>query len=254
MRYALLVSYDGTAYGGWQIQKNAVTVQEKLSKALFETLGFPVTVTASGRTDSGVHAAAQVCHFDAETTVPAERMADALNFRLPDDISVLKSVAAPEGFDATASAKKKTYCYRFYLSQRRNPLKDRYSVQIKYPIDIQKLKDAGKMFEGEHDFKAYCAAGSQVKTTVRKIFSVNVEVKETRGSYDVGIFVTGNGFLYNMVRTLAGTMLYYSAGRISAEDIARSLTLCDRNYVGKTMPAKGLTLENVDYGINLFLQ
>lgn len=107
MRYALLVSYDGTAYGGWQIQKNAVTVQEKLSKALFETLGFPVTVTASGRTDSGVHAAAQVCHFDAETTVPAERMADALNFRLPDDISVLKSVAAPEGFDATASAKKR---------------------------------------------------------------------------------------------------------------------------------------------------
>ena len=219
-----------------------------------ETLGFSVTVTASGRTDSGVHAAAQVCHFDAETDIPPERMADALNFRLPDDISVLKSVIAPEGFDATASAKKKTYCYRLYLSRRRNPLKDRYSVQIKYPADIGKLKESGKFFEGEHDFKAYCAAGSQVKTTVRRIYSVNVEVKETRGSLDAEIYVTGNGFLYNMVRTLAGTMLYYSAGRISAEDITRSLSLCDRGSVGKTMPAKGLTLENVDYGINLFLQ
>lgn len=112
MRYVLLVAYDGTDYGGWQIQNNAVTVQEKLTKALKETLGADVCVTASGRTDSGVHAAAQVCHFDAETTVPPERFADALNFRLPADISVLKSSAAPDGFDAVRSAKKKTYCYR----------------------------------------------------------------------------------------------------------------------------------------------
>ena len=252
MRYALLISYDGTAYGGWQIQKNAVTVQEKLSKALFETLGFPVTVTASGRTDSGVHAAAQVCHFDAETTVPAERMADALNFRLPDDISVLKSVAAPEGFDATASAKKKTYCYRFYLSQRRSPLKDRYAVQIKYPIDIQKLKDAGKMFEGEHDFKAYCAAGSQVKTTVRKLYSVAVTDKAFDGGTDITIRVCGAGFLYNMVRTIAGTMINYAEGSLSFEDIRRSLEKGDRESVGRTMPPQGLVLESVDYGYELF--
>ena len=103
MRYALLVAYDGTHYGGWQIQKNSVTVQEKLNNALKETLGREAVITASGRTDSGVHAAAQVCHFDADTSIPAERFADALNFRLPDDICVLKSVAAPEGFDATAS-------------------------------------------------------------------------------------------------------------------------------------------------------
>lgn len=252
MRYALLIAYDGTDYGGWQIQKNTVTVQEKLTKALSETLGFNVTVTASGRTDSGVHAAAQVCHFDAETSIPAERMADAVNFRLPEDISVLKSVVAPDGFDATASAKRKTYCYRVYLSPRRSPLKDRYSVQIKYPVDLEKLKEAGRFFEGEHDFKAYCAAGSQVKTTVRRIYSVEVKTAETRGSRDVEIYVTGNGFLYNMVRTLAGTMLYYAAGRIGEEDVARSLTECDRNSVGKTMPAKGLTLEDVDYGKDLF--
>ena len=112
MRYVLLVSYDGTDYGGWQIQNNAVTVQEKLTSALSETLGKKVSVTASGRTDSGVHASAQVCHFDAETSIPPEKFADALNFRLPDDISVLKSALAPEGFDAVRSAKKKTYCYR----------------------------------------------------------------------------------------------------------------------------------------------
>lgn len=252
MRYALLVAYDGTHYGGWQIQKNSVTVQEKLNNALKETLGREAVVTASGRTDSGVHAAAQVCHFDADTSIPAERFADALNFRLPDDICVLKSVAAPEGFDATASAKRKTYCYRIYLSPRRSPLKDRYSVNVKYPVDTVKLQTAGKMFEGKHDFKAYCAAGSQVKTTVRTVYSVVVKTSESRGSTDVEIYVTGNGFLYNMVRTLAGTMLYFAAGRIGKEDISRSLENCDRNAVGKTMPAKGLTLESVDYGINLF--
>ena len=126
MRYVLLLADEGTDYAGWQIQSNAVTVQEKLTKALKVTLGADVCVTASGRTDSGVHAAAQVCHFDAETTVPPEKFADALNFRLPADISVLKSSAAPDGFDAVRSAKKKTYCYRLYLSRRRNPLKDRY--------------------------------------------------------------------------------------------------------------------------------
>ena len=252
MRYALLLAYDGTNYGGWQIQKNAVTVQEVLQKALAEALGFEVSVTASGRTDSGVHAAAQVCHFDAETNIPPERMADAINFRLPDDICVLQSVAAPDGFDATASAKKKTYCYRCYLSPRRSPLKDRYSVQIKYPVDLKKLSYIASLFEGEHDFKAYCAAGSQVKTTVRRIYSVEVKTKESRGSSDLEISVTGNGFLYNMVRTLAGTMLYFAAGRIGEEDIIRSLEDGDRNAVGKTMPAKGLTLEQVDYGIKLF--
>ena len=248
MRYALLLSYDGTHYGGWQIQKNAVTVQQKLTEALEDTLGRKTTVTASGRTDSGVHARAQVCHFDAQTAIPAEKLADALNARLPDDISVLQSVAAPEGFDAQSSAKKKTYCYRVYLSHRRQPLKDRYFVQIKYGGDLQKLLQAAAMFEGEHDFKAYCAAGSQVKTTVRRIYGIEVK---TDGD-DVEIYVTGNGFLYNMVRTLAGTMLYYAAGRLEKEDIDRSLSEGDRNRVGKTMPAKGLTLESVDYGLKLF--
>ena len=248
MRYALLLSYDGTHYGGWQIQKNAVTVQQKLTEALEDTLGCKVNVVASGRTDSGVHAKAQVCHFDAQTSIPAQKLADALNARLPQDISVLQTVIAPEGFDAQSSAKKKTYCYRFYLSPRRQPLKDRYSVQIKYSVDLQKLEYAAKLFEGEHDFKAYCAAGSQVKTTVRTVYGVEVK----KDGCDIAVSVTGNGFLYNMVRTLVGTMIYYAAGRLTEEDIIRSLEKCDRNSVGKTMPAKGLTLESVQYGDKLF--
>lgn len=248
MRYALLISYDGTKYGGWQIQKNAVTVQQKITEALYDLLNCKVSVIASGRTDSGVHAKAQVCHFDAETGVPAEKIADALNIRLPQDISILQSVIAPNGFDAQSSAKEKTYCYRIYLSERRQPLKDRNCVQIKYGLDLEKLRRSAKLFEGEHDFKAYCAAGSQVLTTVRKIYNIEVKLN----GCDVEIYVTGNGFLYNMVRTLAGTMIYYAAGRIKEEDIVNSLLLGDRNLVGKTMPAKGLTLEKVDYGIKLF--
>lgn len=252
MRYALLIAYDGAAYGGWQIQHNAVTVQEKLICALERVLGFKVNVTASGRTDSGVHAAAQVCHFDADCTIPPERMADAVNVYLPDDIRVLQSAAAPEGFDAVNSAKKKTYCYRVYLSKRGNPLKDRYAVNIKFDIDLKKLELAAKLFEGEHDFKAYCASGSQVKTTVRTVYSVEVKTRDFRGSRDVEIYVTGNGFLYNMVRTIAGTMLDFAAGRLEEKDIINSLERGDRNSVGKTMPPQGLTLESVDYGFKLF--
>ena len=248
MRYALLLSYDGTNYGGWQIQKNAVTVQQKLTETLEDALGCKVCITASGRTDSGVHAKAQVCHFDAQTSIPADKLADALNARLPEDISVLKTAVAPEGFNAQSSAKKKTYCYRFYLSQRRQPLYDRYSVQIKQNLDINKLEYAAKLFEGEHDFKAYCAAGSQVKTTVRTIYGIKVE----QDGCNVAVSVTGNGFLYNMVRTLVGTMIYYASGSLTEEDIFRSLSQGDRNSVGKTMPAKGLTLESVEYETAIF--
>lgn len=252
MKYVLLVSYDGTAYGGWQMQKNAVTVQQKLTEAAEKVTGCKAGVKASGRTDGGVHAAGQVCCFEAASSIPPRKMADALNTVLPADISVLKSAAAPDGFDAVSSAKKKTYCYRVYLSDCRNPLKDRYAVRFGRGLDIKKLEYAAGLFCGEHDFKAYCAAGSEVKTTVRKIYSVNTSARESCGCTDVEIRITGNGFLYNMVRTLAGTMLYFAAGAITEERIVRSLTEGDRNAVGKTMPANGLTLESVDYGIELF--
>ena len=252
MRYAILLAYDGTDYGGWQIQKNSITVQEKLEEACEKVFGKRTCVTASGRTDSGVHAAGQVCHFSAETTIPAEKIADVLNRFLPPDISVLQSIAAPENFDANRSAKRKTYCYKFYLADRRNPLKDRFSVWVKNPVDIVKLRHISGAFVGKHDFKAYCKSGSQVKTTVREVYSVDVVVKEGKLSTDIEIYVCGGGFLYNMVRTIAGTMINFAEGSLSEEEIARSLSEGDREAVGRTMPAKGLTLEKVEYDFPLF--
>lgn len=248
MRYVLSVAYDGTHFNGWQVQSNGRTVQGELNEAVFKAFGERAVVTASGRTDAGVHALNQVCHVDLSADIAGEKLADALNCRLPQDVSVLKSAAAPEGFDANRSAKKKTYCYNLYFAPRRNPLCDRYAVWIKGKADINKMKEGAEYFTGEHDFAAYCASGSQVKTTVRTMYSVDVI---SEGGF-IKIEVCGNGFLYNMVRTLVGTVLWYSSGKLGAEDIAASLNECDRNRVGKTMPAKGLVLKSVDYGAELF--
>ena len=252
MRYALLISYDGTNYGGWQIQNNCISVQSKMEEAAQDLFGVKTPVTASGRTDSGVHAKAQVCHLDAETTVPAEKLADAFNMRLPVDIRVIASATAPENFDCNRSAKRKTYCYRMYFSRRQHPLKDRYSTWVKEGADIQKLKHIAGAFVGEHDFNAYSKSGSTAKTTVRTVYSVDVKTSETPSATDVEIFITGNGFLYNMVRTIVGTMLYYAQGVIDEGRVQKSLATGERKLVGKTMPASGLTLESVDYGVKIF--
>lgn len=252
MKYAILLAYDGTNYCGWQSQKNGISVQSALEDAAREAFGGRVCITASGRTDSGVHAAGQVCSFSADISVPPEKIADALNFRLPADICVLKSAAAPQDFDANRSAKKKTYAYRIYLARREHPLKARYAVAVYPAPDISIMEEGAKLFEGEHDFAAYCASGSAVKTTVRTVHSVKLTRGFSRGSEDIEISVCGGGFLYNMVRTMAGTLLYAGLGRLSLADIKKSLETGDRSLVGKTMPAKGLTLEEVDYGADLF--
>ncbi|MBO5327769.1 MAG: tRNA pseudouridine(38-40) synthase TruA [Clostridia bacterium] len=252
MKYVLKIAYDGTNYGGWQIQNNAITVQQVLQNAANTAFGQQLNITASGRTDAGVHAAAQICHFTADISVPANKIADALNVHLPQDISVLSSNLADEDFDANRSAKKKTYCYKLYFSPRRNPLKDRYSLWVKGDINEDKLVQAANLFTGEHDFKAYMASRSQVKTTVRTVYSVTVKSSFSYGSKDIEIYVCGNGFLYNMVRTMAGTILGYAQGKISEEQIKKSLLTQNRTLVGKTLPANGLTLYSVDYGKELF--
>lgn len=252
MKYVLLLAYDGTHYRGWQTQKNGISVQSVLEGAAYAAFGQKVNIIASGRTDSGVHAAGQVCHFSADISVPAEKIADALNFRLPADICVLKSVAAPEGFDSNRSAKKKTYCYRMYVARREHPLKSRYAVAVYPRPNVELMRQGAGLFCGVHDFAAYCASGSSAKTTVREVFSVEVRQGLSRGCEDIEIAVCGGGFLYNMVRTMAGTLLFLGQGRLSLEDINASLESRERSLVGKTMPAKGLTLESVDYGFNLF--
>jgi tRNA pseudouridine38-40 synthase len=249
MRFVLKISYDGTVYAGWQRQKNALSVQEAIESAIFTALGQDLRVTASGRTDAGVHAAGQVCHFDSDTiTVPPEKLPDCLNRRLPPDIRVLEGWAAEEGFDSNRSAKRKTYCYSLYVSGREMPLKERYSVRIEGAPSLEILQSKAKLFEGEHDFKAFCASGSSVKTTVRRVYQVRVEEGESYGSRDIKIFVTGNGFLYNMVRTMVGELLDLSLGKRTEESLFSAYESGERGLLGKTMPAKGLTMINVEYG------
>ena len=247
MRYVLKIAYDGTEYAGWQCQKNARSVQETLEGAIKDALGLCLRVTASGRTDAGVHAAGQVCHFDADVSVPPEKMPDCLNRFLPPDVRITEGWGADETFDSNRSAKRKTYCYSLYVSQREMPLKERFSVRVENAPSIEALKKAATLFEGEHDYKAFCASGSSVKTTVRTVYEVRVEEDESYGTRDIKIFVTGNGFLYNMVRTMTGTLLDIASGKRKKEDLLSAYETGKRELLGKTMPAKGLTLVQVNY-------
>lgn len=243
MRVAILVAYDGTDFSGWQVQPDKRTVQGTLEEALSRALGKKVVLTASGRTDAGVHAFGQVCHFDAETTIPASKIADCVNPLLSGDVKVLKSGEAPPSFDANRSAKRKTYRYTLYCSECEHPLYERYAVRLRDEINLERVNEAARMLEGEHDFKAFCASGSSAKTTVRTIYACKVEREGNRLSFAV----TGNGFLYNMVRTIAGELLDIGRGRLTISDLKRTLETGDRTGVGKTMPAKGLALESVEY-------
>ncbi len=252
MTIALLVCYDGTRLSGWQTQANADSVQSALERAVHDAFSENVRIAASGRTDSGVHAAGQVCSLSLKNRIAPERVADALNRYLPEDVRVLESVAAPEGFDACRMAKRKTYRYRFYVSARQNPLKERYAAQLKRMPDPEKMRAAAKLIEGEHDFKCFCASGSAAKSTVRHVLSVQISLERSLGGDDIVLDVCGKGFLYNMVRIIAGTLAAVGEGKIRAEDILRAFESGERALLGKTMPAKGLTLLNVDYGFPLF--
>ena len=248
MRYVLKVAYDGTAYAGWQRQKNAISIQEALENAVCAALGEEVRITGSGRTDAGVHAAGQVCHFDCDKiSVPPEKMPDCLNRFLPSDIRVVDGWGADTSFDSNRSAKRKTYCYSLYVSQREMPLKERFAVRIEDAPSLEQLRDMAALLEGEHDYKAFCASGSSVKTTVRHVYHVRVEEENSYGGRDIKIYVTGNGFLYNMVRTMAGELLDLASGTRTKESLLLAYETGNRNLLGKTMPAKGLTLVSVEY-------
>jgi len=247
MRYVLKIAYDGTSYAGWQRQKNAVSVQQRLEEVLLQALGTEVKVTASGRTDAGVHALGQVCHFDAEVSVPPEKMPDCVNRFLPDDIRAIKGWQAEDGFDSNRSAKRKTYCYRLYEGDKENPLLSRYAVRIENLPEVSLLQDAARLFEGTHDFKAFCASGSSVKTTVRTVYEVKVVKEQVFSQPIISVYVTGNGFLYNMVRTMVGELIEIAAGRKTADSLQKAYETGERNLLGKTMAAKGLTLVDVVY-------
>ncbi len=247
MLYVIKIAYDGSGYAGWQRQANALSVQECLEDALLDALGADVRVVASGRSDAGVHAAGQICHFTADLTIPANRLPDCLNQYLPPSIRLLEGWEGSEGFDACRSAKRKTYRYRIYEGRREHPLIDPYATRVETIPPIEELRAVAKLFEGEHDFKAFCASGSTAKTTVRTVYSVDVCQTKEYGLRVVDIFITGNGFLYNMVRTIAGELLDLASGRRTVESLQIAYETGDRSLLGKTMAAKGLTMISVEY-------
>ena len=202
MRIKLTVSYDGTCYCGWQVQPNGISVQQTLEKAIELATGESVKVVGSGRTDAGVHAIGQVAHFDTESSIPPQKFFKAINVHLPSDVRVLNSQEVSD-FDARKSAKKKTYCYTAYFGEVEKPLKERYALFLDTIPDIEKMKSAAKLFIGKHDFKCFNASGGGAKTTVRTIYNIDIEF----GDGQMKVYVCGNGFLYNMVRTLVGTLL-----------------------------------------------
>lgn len=243
MRYAAVVEYKGTNYCGWQRQENGLAVQEVLEKAFSDLFGAPTAVTASGRTDAGVHALGQVVHFDAQTSIPTDKIPFAVNTTLPEDVRVTSCVVAPDDFNARFDAKRKTYAYHVYFSRHLHPLKSDYATQITTPLDLSAMRRAAEYVVGEHDFACFEATGSVVKSTVRTIYELRLD--EENG--EIVIRVTGNGFLYNMVRILAGTLVYVGVGKLSPEDVRDILLSGDRTRAGVTLPAAGLCLERVEY-------
>lgn len=252
MRYRAVISYDGTNYVGWQRQLNGLSVQEVLEKALTKTFGINTQATASGRTDAGVHAEGQVVHFDSDTSIPAEKIPFVINPELPDDISMLSCEIAADDFNARFNAKRKTYCYKLYISKHRRPMLEHTHARISIPIDLKKMRKAADLIEGEHDFKCFEASGSVVKSTVRTVYSIEIKSdgKVENGVLSEGtveIYVTGNGFLYNMVRIMAGTLVYVGTEKLDPADVSQILESGDRTRAGKTLPPQGLHLISVMY-------
>lgn len=244
MRVKLTLTYDGTDFFGWQIQPNAITVQEVVQKALEELTGEKIKLVGSGRTDAGVHAKGQVAHFDInKCTIPAENVYRAVNTILPPNVKAVWSEKAEDNFDACRNAKRKTYIYRVYEKEVELPLKDRYAVRVNKGLNFEAMVSAGKLMEGEHDFKSFCSSGSGALTTVRTIYSLDIN----KEGEDITFTVTGNGFLYNMVRIIVGTLLKVGYGKMSEEEVKEMLNGGGRSLGGDTIPAKGLCLEKVEY-------
>lgn len=244
MKIALVCEYDGTDFVGYQIQDNGRSVQGELNKAVSALYKTDIKVTGSSRTDSGVHAKGHVSSLEVPFYIPEDKIPFALNSLLPPDLSVKKAMYVEEDFNARFDSLGKRYVYRIFSSPTRSPLNSRYAYYINYKPDIILMQEAAKYFAGEHDFKAFCAAGGTQTTTVRKLFSVNVF---ERKNGLIEIEVQGEAFLYNMVRIIAGTLLYVGIGKLKPEDINMLFETGDRKLAGKTLPPEGLTLEEVYY-------
>lgn len=242
-RIRLIISYDGTNYVGWQVQPNGVSVQALLEKALFELTGETIRVEGSGRTDSGVHAKAQVAHFDTEARMAADKFAIAMNTHLPRDIRVLYSEESDPSFHARFSAKRKVYTYTVQLGAHADVFLRTTSLHLHYMPDVQAMRQAASAVIGTHDFNAFKCADSAMENTVRTI----TRSEWTQSGKLLTYTVEGNGFLYNMVRILVGTMLEIGSGKRPASDMEKAIASGKRSDAGATAPAHGLCLCRVVY-------
>ena len=239
----LTIEYDGKDFNGWQKQPNKLNIQGEIERAIFSVTNETVTLNASGRTDAGVHSLGQVANFKTSSSIPIEKMAIAINSKLKKSIVIKKAEEEEEGFHARYNCKEKTYMYTINNSVNGSALNRFFEYHIPIKLDVEKMKTAAKFFEGEHDFKGFKASGTSSKSSIRKIYKAEVKQKDDK----ILIELTGNGFLYNMVRIIAGTLVDVGLGKINPQDIPDIINSKDRNRAGKTLPAHGLCLMKVKY-------
>ncbi len=242
-RYLFTVEYDGTAYCGWQKQNNGLSVQEVVERAIFKICGEEASIVGSGRTDAGVHACAQVFHTDLSTNIPYRKLPFALNTALPDDIKIKNCRVVNKDFNARFSAKEKTYIYKMYISVHASALRARTHLHVLPGVDAELMKRGAEYILGRHDFKCFLAANSQVKDTVREVYSINF----TKRGDELTMRITGNGFLYNMVRIIVGTLLDVGYGKIAPERVKTIIESGERKFAGKTVAPQGLYLYKIKY-------
>ena len=242
-RIKLTVAYDGTDYCGWQLQKNGITIEQRLNEAITQLTGEPVRVIGASRTDSGVHAMGNVAVFDTDTRIPPEKLAYALNGRLPEDVRIQSSEEVSLTFHPRKANCVKTYEYRIWNHRFENPVKRLYSYFVFLPLDADKMREAAACLVGEHDFCSFASSGSQAEETVRRIYGLEVLKEEC----EILLRVRGDGFLYHMVRILTGTLVETGLGLRDADSMEALLESRDRSLAGRLMPPEGLMLMNVEY-------
>ncbi len=245
-RVKLTVAYDGRNYCGWQVQPNGITVQEVLNQCLSEFTGEKIETIGASRTDAGVHALGNVAVFDTEMRMPGDKFSFALNQRLPEDIRIQESEEVESDFHPRYVKSRKTYEYRILNRRFPIPTERFYSHFTYIPLNVEKMREAAAYLVGEHDFKSFCGTGAQVKTTVRTVKEIHIE----KNGDMITIRITGEGFLYNMVRIIAGTLMDIGGGLYPPEKMQEILAAKDRKKAGPTAPARGLTLMGIQYIFN----
>lgn len=252
-RIRLIVAYDGTNYCGWQVQPNGITIEEVINLALSKLLGVPIRIIGASRTDSGVHALGNVAVFDTDTRIPPERISYALNQRLPKDIVIVKSEEVPLDWHPRYCNCVKTYEYHIYNAKVLDPMRRLHTYFVSYPLNIKDMRLAAEYLLGEHDFSSFCNIRTNVEDTVRTIYGLEILEQDSHGMHDawdgreITIRIRGNGFLYNMVRIIVGTLLRVGRGFYTPEQVKDILEAKNRQAAGVTAPPQGLVLVGIKY-------